>query len=75
MDERRKLKFILYAFLLLMAIVIVGYVLFTVVAMFVEGKILFNPPVDYPFQLGDVLIVLGREDQINKLRNIGDDRQ
>lgn len=75
MDERRKLKFILYAFLLLMAIVIVGYVLSTVVAMFVEGKILFNPPVDYLFQLGDVLIVLGREDQVNKLRNIGDDRQ
>lgn len=75
MDERRKPRFILYAFLLLMAVVIVGYVLSTVVAMFVEGKILFNPPVDYPFQLDDVLIVLRREDQVNKLRNLGDDRQ
>lgn len=26
-------------------------------------------------ELGDVLIVLGREDQVNKLRNLGDERK
>ncbi|WP_304264037.1 TrkA family potassium uptake protein [Kallipyga massiliensis] len=40
-----------------------------------DGKMLFNPPIDYTFQLGDVLIVLGREDQVNKLRNLGDERK
>ena len=36
-------------------------------------KMLFNPPVDYTFSIGDVLIVLGREDQVDKLRNLGDE--
>lgn len=34
---------------------------------------LFNPPVNYTFKIGDVLIVLGREDQVDKLRNLGDE--
>ena len=38
-----------------------------------DGKLLFNPPVDYTFQIGDVLIVLGREDQVDKLRHLGDE--
>lgn len=38
-----------------------------------DGKLLFNPPVDYTFQIGDVLIVLGREEQIDKLRHLGDE--
>ncbi|WP_108831215.1 potassium channel family protein [Aedoeadaptatus coli] len=38
-----------------------------------DGKMLFNPPVDYTFQIGDVLIVLGREEQIDKLRHLGDE--
>ncbi len=33
----------------------------------------FNPPVDYIFKIGDVLIVLGREDQIDKLKHLGDE--
>ena len=36
-------------------------------------KMIFNPPVDYTFSIGDVLIVLGREDQVDKLRNLGDE--
>ena len=36
---------------------------------------LFNPPIDYTSQLGDVLIVLGREDQVNRLKNLGDERK
>lgn len=38
-----------------------------------DGKMLFNPPVDYTFKIGDVLIVLGREEQVDKLRNLGDE--
>ncbi len=38
-----------------------------------DQKLLFNPPVNYTFQIGDVLIVLGREDQIDKLRHLGDE--
>ena len=38
-----------------------------------DGKMLFNPPVDYTFKIGDVLIVLGREEQIDKLRHLGDE--
>lgn len=37
-----------------------------------KEKMLFNPPVDYTFSIGDVLIVLGREDQVDKLRYLGD---
>ena len=36
-------------------------------------KMLFNPPIDYVFNIGDVLIVLGREDQVDKLRNLGNE--
>lgn len=36
-------------------------------------KMLFNPPIEYTFNIGDVLIVLGREDQVDKLRNLGDE--
>lgn len=38
-----------------------------------DGKMLFNPPSDYTFQLGDVLIVLGREEQVEQLRHLGDE--
>lgn len=38
-----------------------------------DGKMLFNPPVDYTFKTGDVLIVLGREEQVDKLRHLGDE--
>lgn len=38
-----------------------------------DQKLLFNPPVNYTFKIGDVLIVLGREDQIDKLRHLGDE--
>ncbi|MGI5949231.1 potassium channel family protein [Peptoniphilus sp.] len=38
-----------------------------------SDELLFNPPVNYVFKLGDVLIVLGREEQIDKLRHLGDE--
>lgn len=38
-----------------------------------SGEMLFNPPASYDFKLGDVLIVLGREDQVQKLRDLGDE--
>ena len=38
-----------------------------------DDKMIFNPPVNYTFNIGDVLIVLGREDQVDKLRNLGDE--
>lgn len=38
-----------------------------------EEELLFNPPVDYRFQVGDILIVLGQETQVDKLRNLGDE--
>lgn len=38
-----------------------------------SGEMLFNPPASYDFKLGDVLIVLGREDQVQRLRNLGDE--
>lgn len=38
-----------------------------------DGQLQFNPPVDYIFKIGDVLIVLGREDQIDKLKHLGDE--
>lgn len=38
-----------------------------------DQKLLFNPTVNYTFQIGDVLIVLGREEQIEKLRHLGDE--
>ena len=38
-----------------------------------DKKMLFNPPGNYTFETNDVLIVLGREEQVEKLRNLGDD--
>lgn len=38
-----------------------------------DGKMLFNPPIDYHFEIGDVLIVLGREEQVDKLKHLGDE--
>lgn len=38
-----------------------------------DGKMLFNPPVDYTFKIGDILIVLGREEQVDKLKHLGDE--
>ena len=38
-----------------------------------DGKLLFNPPVDYTFKIGDILIILGREEQVDKLKNLGDE--
>lgn len=38
-----------------------------------DKKMLFNPPIDYTFKIGDVLIILGREEQVDKLRNLGDE--
>ena len=38
-----------------------------------DNKMLFNPPIHYTINIGDVLIVLGREDQVDKLRNLGDE--
>lgn len=41
----------------------------------VENKeMIFNPPIDYTFKIGDVLIVLGREEQVDKLRHLGDEK-
>lgn len=39
-----------------------------------DGNFLFNPPVSYTFKIGDVLIVLGKEGQVDKLRNLGDEQ-
>ena len=41
--------------------------------LIVHNKMIFNPPVNYTFQIGDVLIVLGREDQVDKLKHLGDE--
>ena len=38
-----------------------------------DNKMIFNPPVNYTFRIGDVLIVLGREDQVDKLGHLGDE--
>lgn len=38
-----------------------------------DKKLVFNPSVDHIFKIGDVLIVLGREDQVEKLRHLGDE--
>lgn len=40
---------------------------------FEDSEMLFNPPVNYTFKIGDVLIVLGKEEQVDKLRNLGDE--
>lgn len=40
-----------------------------------DKKILFNPPGNYIFEIGDALIVLGREEQVEKLRNLGDENK
>lgn len=34
---------------------------------------IFNPPTDYIFQIGDVLIILGKEEQVDNLRHLGDE--
>lgn len=38
-----------------------------------DKKMLFNPPGNYIFETSDVLIVLGREEQVEKLRNLGNE--
>lgn len=38
-----------------------------------DEKMLFNLPMDYVFKIGDVLIVLGQEDQIDKLKHLGNE--
>ena len=38
-----------------------------------DGKMLFNFPMDYVFKIGDVLIVLGQEEQVDKLKHLGDE--
>lgn len=38
-----------------------------------DNKMLFNPPGNYTFEIGDVLIVLGREEQVEKLRHLGNE--
>lgn len=38
-----------------------------------DKRLVFNPSVDYTFKTGDVLIVLGHEDQVDKLRHLGDE--
>lgn len=38
-----------------------------------DETMVFNPPVDYTFKIGDVLIVLGREEQVDKLKHLGDE--
>lgn len=109
MDEKRKLKFILYAFSLLLIIGTLCYTILLDVELDLEEvlvkkesylenktlveaeiprktgltvlaikkiedeKMLFNPPIDYTFKIGDVLIILGREEQVDKLRNLGDE--
>lgn len=40
-----------------------------------DNKMIFNPPVNYTFRIGDVLIVLGREDQVDKLKHLGDEKK
>lgn len=40
-----------------------------------DKKMLFNPPGNYIFETNDVLIVLGREDQVEKLRHLGDENK
>lgn len=37
-----------------------------------SDELIFNPPIEYRFNVGDVLIVLGREEQVDKLRHLGD---
>ena len=37
-----------------------------------DKQMIFNPPIDYTFKTGDVLIVLGKENQVKKLRDLGD---
>ncbi len=40
-----------------------------------DKKMLFNPPGNYIFETNDVLIVLGREDQVEKLKHLGDENK
>ena len=40
---------------------------------FDDKKLVFNPSPSYTFKLGDVLIVLGHEEQVDKLRHLGDE--
>ena len=37
-----------------------------------DKQMIFNPSIDNTFKTGDVLIVLGKEDQVKKLRDLGD---
>ena len=37
-----------------------------------DKQMIFNPSIDYTFKTGDVLIVLGKDDQVKKLRDLGD---
>ena len=37
-----------------------------------SGQMIFNPPVDYIFKIGDILIVLGKEEQIEKLKYLSE---
>lgn len=37
-----------------------------------DKQMIFNPSIDYTFKTGDVLIVLGKENQFKKLRDLGD---
>ena len=37
-----------------------------------NGQMIFNPPVDYIFEIGDILIVLGKEEQIEKLKYLSE---
>ena len=37
-----------------------------------NGQMIFNPPVDYIFKIGDVLIMLGKEEQIEKLNYLSE---
>ncbi|WP_306483784.1 TrkA family potassium uptake protein [Anaerococcus sp.] len=40
-----------------------------------DKKMLFNPPGNYTFETNDVLIVLGREEQVEQLRHLGDENK
>ncbi|WP_282929887.1 potassium channel protein [Anaerococcus sp. Marseille-Q7828] len=37
-----------------------------------DKQMIFNPSIDYTFKTGDVLIVLGKDDQVKKLRDLSD---
>lgn len=39
----------------------------------IDENPILNTSMDYSFEIGDVLIVLGREEQVEKLRHLGDE--